>query len=81
MRTFIKHTADGEILEISQVDWLPEGVEHPLGILGEGEYALEIELGPRLAEIPLHDLHDAYRIDAAKNRLVRRRGARTSDGG
>jgi len=78
MRTFVKHAKDGEIMSIVQIDSLPEGFE-PWGILEEGEQVTEIELPARLEAMELHDLHDGYRLDMAKGKLVKKRAPRSSD--
>jgi hypothetical protein len=81
MHTFARHNADGEIIAISQMEVVPEGVEFPLGVPAEGEQVTEIELGPKIKDIPLHDLRSGYRVDAAKRRLVRKPAGRARDGG
>jgi hypothetical protein len=38
----------------------------------EGQFVTEIELDRELESIPLHQLHENYRVDIENSRLVRR---------
>jgi hypothetical protein len=79
MRVFIMYAEDGQILSVSQVEVMPDGVEHPF-YLDDPTHGV-LELGPEdeIAKRLLQDetpekraaliLHDDYRVDTKDRRL------------
>lgn len=71
MRTFVLYNDKGEVQSVARVDALAEGVEHPFFIQDEKQKVLEVK-GSKLEELPPAELHDHYRVDTAKQKLVKK---------
>jgi hypothetical protein len=79
MRVFIMYDEDGEILSVSQVEAMPEGVEHPFHLDNPKHSVVELEPDDEIVK-KLHadnspeqkvalDLHGNYRFDTKSKRL------------
>lgn len=74
MKTYIVHTASGEIrsvLRMGDDSELPPGMTVPM-MLAEGEQATEIPPEQVSAESNLLELHENYRFDVESGTLVRK---------
>ncbi|NER28622.1 MAG: hypothetical protein F6J89_13565 [Symploca sp. SIO1C4] len=72
MKIFIKFNSEGKILSISKLRFMPEGMEHPYGILEENEDVIEVPLTEELMQIETVELHDTYQIDIETKQLVKK---------
>ncbi|MHC5258228.1 hypothetical protein ACYSUO_10100 [Streptomyces sp. UC4497] len=75
MRTFIHYDAAGAIKGTLRIEELPEVYDHPFGELGEGEAVLELEEDSKEAQLPLAELHTAWKVGPRSKQLKRRRRA------
>ncbi len=75
MKTMILHDERGHILSVSKVgDLKAAGSKFTsVGMVpGAGQHLIEVELSADDERRPLRELHDAYRVDTASKRLVKK---------
>ncbi|MGK7896342.1 MAG: hypothetical protein AB4372_22685 [Xenococcus sp. (in: cyanobacteria)] len=71
MKIFIKYNSAGEILSVSKVKFMPEGIESPFQILdANNEFVLEVPITEELIQIEAVTLHDNYRVDVTTKKLI-----------
>jgi hypothetical protein len=70
MRTFVKYDKKGTILATCRMESIPEGLDHPFLELKAGESVLEVEpkIGPK--EISCVEIHEKYKVDGRRKKLV-----------
>jgi len=73
MRTFVKFAKAGAILSVCRTKFVSPEMETPFGILQAGEFAIEIADDGTLEKLPLEEIHDGYKVDAAKKKLVKKK--------
>jgi hypothetical protein len=73
LKLSILHDQNGQVLAMSRIDSMRSKLFVKAGMLPkEGQFVTEIELDRELESIPLHQLHENYRVDIENSRLVRR---------
>ncbi len=72
MKIFVKYNNDGEILSVSKVDVMPEGLDQPYGLLGENEFVLVAPGKKEFVNLDAIQLHEGYKVDVKKARLVKK---------
>ena len=72
MRIFVKYNQNGEILSVSKRDSIPEGFNHPYGILREGEFAMEIPINEELLKMEASQIHTEFKVDIKKKKLLKK---------
>ena len=70
MRIFVKYNTGGEILSVTQVEVMPEGVDQPYADLGADEKVIEVPVTEELQQLDPTEFHDKYRVDVEKKQLV-----------
>jgi hypothetical protein len=73
MRIFVKYTKTGEVVSVSKVATMPEGLEHPYSELGNNELVLELSGAAAQAELDPIVLHEQYKVDPDKKKLIKKR--------
>jgi hypothetical protein len=73
MRTFVKFAKAGAILSVCRTEFVSPEMETPFGILQKGESAIEVADAGALEKLSLEDIHNGYKVDAAKKKLVKKR--------
>lgn len=73
MRTFVKHNKAGMILSICRTEFVSEVLETPFGTLEKGEFVLEIAETDTMKKMPSEEIHEAYKVDVEKKKLVKKR--------
>ena len=73
MRIFIKYDIGGMILSVAKVDELPVGLETPFSpIVDENVHVLEITSVAKFNDMEPIDIHNNYKVDAGKMKLVKK---------
>ncbi len=72
MRLFVQYNKAGDILSALKVETLPEGVEQPYGLMGEGESVLELPATEEFLALDGIQLVSNYRVDPKKKQLVKK---------
>jgi hypothetical protein len=72
MRVFVRYSRTGEITSVSKVEQMPGHLEHPYFGVDEGEGVLELPNKPEFQHTETLDLHNKYRVDVAKKKLVKK---------
>lgn len=70
MRIFVKYNPEGEILSVSKIEVMPEGLEHPYADLGLDEQVLEISVTEELQQLEPTQFYEKYQVDVQKKQLV-----------
>jgi len=70
MRTFVKYDKKGTILATCRMEPIPGGLDHPFLELKAGESVLEVEPEGKLKEISCVEIHEKYRVDGRRKKLV-----------
>lgn len=70
MRIFVKYNRKGEILSVSKVEAMPEELEQPFGTESEDEFVLEVPAKKALLELDTIQLHEKYKVDSEKKKLI-----------
>ncbi len=71
MKIFVKYNNDGEILSVSKVDVMPEGLDQPY-VLDENEFVLVAPGKKEFVNLDAIQLHEGYKVDVKKARLVKK---------
>jgi hypothetical protein len=72
MRIFVKYNGEGQILSVSKVDSMSEGVDQPYGLLEENEFVLEAPADEELLNLDALQIHTEYQVDVDQSRLVKK---------
>ena len=72
MRVFVRYSRTGEVLSVSKVEQMPGHLDHPYTAVAEGEGVLELPNKAEYLQAESLDLHDKYRVDVAKKKLVKK---------
>ncbi len=72
MKVFVKYSRTGEVLSVSKVEQMPGHLEHPYASVAEGEGVLELPSKAEYLQSESLDLHDKYRVDVARKKLVKK---------
>jgi len=72
MRVFVKYSRTGEVLSVSKVEQMPGHLDHPYATVAEGEAVLELPNKAEFNQADSLELHDKYRVDVAKKKLVKK---------
>lgn len=72
MRIFVIYNRKGEILSVSKVEAMPEGLEQPFGTESDDELVLEVPAKKALLELDIIQFHEKYRVDTKKKKLVKK---------
>lgn len=72
MQIFVKYNSEGNIISVSKVETMPEGRDHPYGLLEENEYVIEVPLTEELMQLEAVKLHDNYQVDIETKQLVQK---------
>ena len=72
MTIFIKYKSDGEILSVSKVNLITQGIEreNPFEILDDNQFVLKVPLTDELRAIEAIKLHDDYQVDVTTQQLI-----------
>lgn len=73
MRTFIRHTATGEILSVCRTEFVSPQMATPFGDVGPGEAVLEVTDSKALAELKPEEIHESYEVSLGSGRLITKR--------
>ena len=68
MKVLVLHDSKGRIRSITQVN--PETKFGVTVVPPRGHSVTEVELAAELQSVPLHTLHESYRLDRKASRLV-----------
>jgi hypothetical protein len=72
MRVFIVYNQNGEIISVSKVESMPEGLEHPFSMLNEGESVMEVPAKGEMLHLEALQIHEQFKVSVAKKRLVKK---------
>lgn len=72
MRIFVKYNRDGEILSVSKIAVMPESLNQPYTLLGEGEAVLEVPAEEDYLRLDALKLHEGYEVDIGQEKLVKK---------
>ena len=73
MDVYIKYNSEGEILSVSKVDVMAEGMEHPFVLLDETEAVLKAPNRKAFREATALEIHENYQVNMATGNLVKKR--------
>ena len=73
MRTFVKYNKVGDILSVCRTDFISGEMKTPFGELQIGEFVLEIKESESLKKLASEEIHDLYKVDTEKDKLVKKR--------
>ncbi len=72
MRIFVTYNQQGEILSVSKVEAMPDGLEQPFGTVSEDEFVLEVPVKKALSELDTVQFHEKYKVDSEKKKLIKK---------
>ena len=70
MRVFVLHDRDGAIRSAMKVAVMGEGLDHPYGLLEEGEAVLEAKVTAELGKLAPSEIRERFAVDPRKRELV-----------
>ena len=73
MRMFVKFDREGKIVSVCKAEVMAEDVEDPYGFVEERESVIEVEPTGELERESCLEIHEGYRVDVRKKKLVRQR--------
>ena len=74
MKTFVKFDKNGNIVATCRVGFVPQELQHPYLDLAEGESVIAVEPEGPVAGMSCLDMHNNYKVDVSKGKLVSKRG-------
>ena len=72
MRSFVRYNREGEILSVSRVGVMPEGLNQPYAMLGEEETVLEVSPEGEFLQLDTIQIHEGYKVDIGEKKLVKK---------
>jgi hypothetical protein len=72
MRLFVLYDRDGTVRSAVKVEIMGEGLEHPYGLLREGEAVLEAKVTAELGALAPREICERFAVDPEKRKLVAR---------
>ena len=72
MRLFVLYDRDGTVRSAVKVEIMGEGLEHPYGLLREGEAVLEAKVTAELGALAPREICERFAVDPQKRKLVAR---------
>jgi hypothetical protein len=75
MRLFVLYDRDGTVRSAMKVEVMGENLDHPYGLLGEGEAVLEAKVTGELEKLAPSEICARFAIDPQRRELVAK-GAR-----
>ena len=70
MRLFVLYHRDGTIRSAMKVEVMAEDLEHPYGLIGEGEAVLEAKVTRELGELAPGEICQRFAVDPQRRALV-----------
>ena len=70
MRLFVLYDRDGTVRSAMKVEIMSEGLEHPYGLVQEGEGVLEAKVTAELAALAPREICERFAVDPHKRALV-----------
>ena len=70
MRLFVLYDRDGTIRSAMKVEVMGKGLDHPYGLLEEGEAVLEAKVTGELGKLAPREICERFTVDPQKRKLV-----------
>ena len=81
MRLFVLYDRDGTIRSAMKVEVMAEDLDHPYGLLAEGEAVLEAKVSGELGKLAPGEICERFAVDPQKRKLVARGSLTAPRGG
>ncbi len=72
MKIFVKYNRSGEILSVSKIDEVQEGVDQPYALLTEDEFVMEVPATEELLQLVVLHIHLGYKVDVETKKLLKK---------
>jgi hypothetical protein len=72
MRLFIRCNAEGTIVSAMKVNVMTEALEHPYGLLEEGESVIEVDFTAELEALDCHEICEQFSVDLNQKALEKK---------
>lgn len=81
MRLFVLYDRAGTVRSAMKVEVMGQGLDHPYGLLEEGEAVLEAGVTDELERLAPREICERFAVDQQRRKLVARDATRTPAGG
>ena len=72
MKIFVKYNRSGEILSVSKINELREGIDQPYVLLSEDEFVMEVPASEELLQLDILQIHIGYEVNAETKKLLKK---------
>ncbi len=69
MRAFIHSDSKGNIVSVTKVRVMAEGLEHPFAQVAESDHVTEVSLTNELEQLLCHEICERFTVDTANSAL------------
>jgi hypothetical protein len=70
MRLFVLYDRDGTVRSAMKVELMGQGLDHPYGLLEEGEAVLEAKATAELEALAPREICERFAVDPKKRKLI-----------